>query len=109
MTTILLEDEWIKTAQLFGDVKSIIKEALRAYSIGQCQQRIHKATVKDTLYSRKYHCDYPTFKQAIQTDEGFLTRIEKDHPLWEEDAMEWEYWLEELQTWRNQLAAILQR
>jgi len=109
MTTISIDKEWVETAQLFGDVKSIIKEALRSYSIEQCRQRIDNATAKVALYSRKYDCDYKTFKAAIQTDEDFLKKTDAQNPLWEQDAMEWEYWLEEQQTWHNQLEAILQR
>lgn len=109
MTTISIDDEWIETAQLFGDVKSIVKKALRAYYLEQCQQRINKAATKVAFYERKYNCNYENFKQAIQTDENFLRKIDAQHPLWEEDAMEWEYWLEEQQRWQNQLEAISQR
>jgi len=70
---------------------------LRNYSIEQCQQRINKATALVASYNQKYHCDYEVFQRDIQTDEGFLIRIEAQNPLWEEDAMEWEYWLEEQQ------------
>ena len=33
MTTIALEKEWIKQAQLLGDVEEVIKDALQAYFI----------------------------------------------------------------------------
>ncbi|MDI6791282.1 MAG: hypothetical protein QME81_00205 [bacterium] len=107
MITISIEDEWIETAQLFGNVKNIVKKALRAYSVEQCQQRINQATTKIASYVQKYDCEYETFTQAVQTDKDFLTKIETQDPLWEEDAMEWKYWVEEQQAWRNQLEAIL--
>ena len=109
MTTVTIEKEWVETAQLFGDAKSIVQEALRTYSIQQCQQRISNATAKIEIYKRQYNCNYKTFKESIQTDEGFMAKIESQNPLWEQDAIEWEYWLEEQQAWRNQLATILQR
>ncbi len=109
MLTISIDDEWVKTAQLFGDVNSVVKEALQAYSIEKCQQRIDKAATKIAVYEQKYHCGYEAFKHGIQTDEDFLTGVESQNPLWEEDAMEWEYWVEEQQAWRKQLEAILQR
>lgn len=107
--TIALEREWIETAQLFGDVKSIVKEALRAYAIQQCRQRLDEAAAKIAVYTRKYECEYSFFKRAIQTDAAFLAQTETRNPLWEQDAMEWEYWLAEQQTWRDQLEAIMQR
>lgn len=109
MLRISIDDEWVQTVQLFGDVESVVKKALRAYFIQQCQQRIREVAIKIAVYTQKYDCDYETFKHAIQTDQDFLTRIEAENPLWEEDAMEWEYWLEELQTWKHRLKAILQR
>jgi len=108
MTTVALDQKWVETAQLFGDAKSIIKEAVRAYAIQQCQQRVNDATAKVEVYRRKYACDYQTFKKTIQTDEDFLAEIQAKNPLWEQDAIEWEYWIEEQQTWRNRLANTLQ-
>jgi GH25 family lysozyme M1 (1,4-beta-N-acetylmuramidase) len=107
MLTISLENKWMDTARLFGDVERVVREALQAYLIKQCQQRIDQAASKIAAYSQKYNSDYNTFKQSIQTDEDFLTRIEAQHPLWEEDAMEWEYWLEECQVWQQRLETIL--
>ncbi len=108
MQTIALEDKWIQTVQLFGDTESVIKAALKAYSAEQCQQRIQKAAEKAAVYTQKYQCEYERFAYAVQTDEHFLQEIEKQHPVWEEDAMEWKYWTEEQQTWQSRLKTILQ-
>jgi len=109
MLEVPVANEWVETVQLFGDLETVVKEALRNYSIEQCQQRINKAVVAVAGYNQKYHCDYETFKQAVQTDEDVLATIEAQNPLWEEDAMEWEYWLEEQQAWLNRLSDILRR
>ena len=109
MMLTTLTDEWIKTIQLFGDVESVIKEALKFYSIDQCKQRIRKAADQISFYNGKYHFNYNEFKQTIQTDEKFLSKVETQNPLWEEDAMEWEYWHEEHQEWQNRLEAILRQ
>jgi hypothetical protein len=106
-TTITIENKWFETAKLFGDVEIIIKQALQLYFKQQCQQRIDEATDKIMMYHQKYGCNYHTFKQSIQMDEDFLTTVELQNPLWEEDAMEWEYWLEEKQAWHHHLQAIL--
>jgi len=109
MATVFIENEWIETAKLLGDVRSIVREALRAYFVQQCQKRIADADDKIGAYDRKYNFDYKTFKKSVQTDEEFLTKIESQNPLWEQDAIEWEYRIEEKQTWNSQLTAILQR
>ena len=109
MVSVPVANEWVETAELFGDIESVVKDALRNYFIEQCQQRINKATAKVATYNQKYHCDYESFQRDIQTDKDFLTRIEAQNPLWEEDAMEWEYWLEEQQSWLDRLGDILRR
>lgn len=109
MLAVPVANEWVETVQLFGDVEKVVEEALRAYSVERCQQRINEATVTVASYNQKYHCDYATFKRAIQTDEGFLIKVEAQNPLWEEDAMEWEYWIEEQWVWLNRLGDILRR
>jgi hypothetical protein len=109
MLAVPVANEWVETVQLFGDLEKVVTEALQAYAVEQCQQRIQKAATKIANYNQKYRCDYETFKQVIRTDEGFLSAVEARNPLWEEDAMEWEYWLEEQQAWLNRLGDISRR
>lgn len=109
MQTITVDDQWFETARLFGDVEQIVSQALQAYLIQQSQVELDKASQKISDYQHKYKCDYQQFNQAIQTDARFLQTVEKENPLWEEDAMEWLYWLEEQQTWQDRLQAILKR
>ncbi|HOU13958.1 MAG TPA: hypothetical protein PKZ84_12680 [Anaerolineae bacterium] len=49
---------------------------------------------------------YETFKREVQTNERFLATLETQNPLWEQDAMECEYWLEEQQAWCDYLETI---
>ena len=109
MLTISIEDKRVDTARLFGDVEQVVEEALRTYLIEQCEQQINQAAIRITTYQEKYGDDYHSFKQSIQTDEDFLMKVEQQNPLWEEDAMEWDYWLEEQKTWRDRLDTILRR
>ena len=109
MLAVQVANEWVETVQLFGDVEKVVEEALQAYAIKQCQQRIKKAATAVASYNQKYHCDYKTFKRAIQNDEGFLSAVEAQNQLWEEDVMEWGYWLEEQQAWLNRLGDISRR
>ncbi len=108
MSTIIIENKWVKIAQLFGQAEQVVHQALQSYLNEQCQQRFNKATAKISDYSQKYQCDYEMFKQAVQTDEDFLKSVETKNALWEEDAMEWEYWLEEQKKWHYQLKIISQ-
>ena len=53
MLTISIEDKWVDTVQLFGDVERVVKEALRAYLVEQCQYRIDQAVAKIEVYNQK--------------------------------------------------------
>ncbi len=108
MSTIIIENKWLKIAQLFGKTEQVVHQALQSYFNEQCQQRLNQANAKINYFSQKYQCDYETFKQGVQTDDDFLKSVETKNALWEEDAMEWEYWLEEQNKWQNQLKVILQ-
>lgn len=109
MQMISIDNEWAEAARFFGDVDGVVKEALRTYLREQTQTRLDKAASRIHAFAQKYQCDFETFKQSLQADAAFATRVEAQNPLWEEDAMEWEYWLEEYRTWRNRLEAISRR
>lgn len=72
-----------------------------------CWQRIEQAERQIAGYEQKYGTTYETFNRRVATDENFLTATHRDHPTWEADAIEWDYRLEELQTWQNRLEKIL--
>jgi translation initiation factor 2 alpha subunit (eIF-2alpha) len=107
MPKIAIDNELFNTVQLFGKVESVVKQALLTYITEQGQQRLQQAVTHLAHYQQQYQSDYDTFKQAVQTNEAFLKQLEAQYPLWEADAMEWEYWREEYRTWRNHLQAIL--
>ena len=110
MSTVLeMKDEWVKTARLFGDVETVMADALRRYAIDKCIQKIEQARAKIKVYESRYECDYNTFSLKVQTDEDFLRRVEKINPVWEEDAMEWDYRLKETAEWMQKLEDTLQQ
>jgi hypothetical protein len=110
MSTVLeMKDEWVKTASLFGDVETVMTDALRRYAIDKCIQKIEQARAKIKIYETRYECDYDTFSLKVQTDEDFLMRVEKINSVWEEDAMEWDYRLKELAEWMQKLEDTLKR
>jgi hypothetical protein len=43
----------------------------------------------------------------VQTDSKFLHRVQVKNPVWEEDAGEWKYRIEEAQEWTATLERIL--
>jgi len=93
--------------QALGDPKIVAVSALRRYLVDICWQRIEQAERQIVEYEQKYGTTYETFTRRVGTDEEFLMMINRDYPTWEADAIEWDYRLEELQTWRERLEKIL--
>ncbi len=50
MQTITVENEWLETAQLFGDAERVVKDALQSYFVEKSRQKIHEATEKSAGY-----------------------------------------------------------
>lgn len=93
--------------QVLGDPQIVAVSALRRYLVDVCWQRIEQAEHRLAQYEQKYDTTYEAFSQRVGADETFLKAINQEHPTWEADAIEWEYRLEELQTWRDRLEKIL--
>jgi len=109
MSAVAVKSDLLNVAKKFGDVDTVVAEALRHYAIDQSVERIEAARVKIRGYEKKYGASYATFAHQVQTDAKFLRRIEAKHPLWEEDALEWKYRLDEVEEWTATLENILKR
>ncbi|MDM8526844.1 hypothetical protein QUF58_01420 [Anaerolineales bacterium HSG24] len=83
------------------DAQSELINALRWQVLVYIDKRIKKAMDEIEHCQEKYHLTYSVFQELIVTDEAFLDQLEDNHPLWEMDLGRWEYYSEELTTWRN--------
>ena len=107
MTAIALNNDLVNVARLFGDVNLVISDAVRRYAIEQSVGRIESARLQIRAYEKKYGVDYKRFARKVQTDSKFLHRVQVKNPVWEEDASEWKYRIEEAQEWTATLERIL--
>ena len=104
METIALAERYVNTLQVFGEVDELINQAVEQYLIDQLIERIKQARSKVTEYERTYEGqDYATFSRRVQLDAEYYEQVRRLNSLWEQDALEWMYWVEELQTWTQQL------
>lgn len=107
MSAIAVKSDLLNIAKKFGDVDTVVAEALRRYAIERCADRIEAARAKIREYEKRYGVSYPIFARRVQTDAKFLRRVEAKNPMWEEDAIEWQYRLEEVTEWTKTLERIL--
>jgi hypothetical protein len=106
--TILVQESLLELLESFGEPTAIAPAALRQYLVDRCLHRIEQAEDKIAFYEKRYHADYETFNRRVATDESYLAALNHEHPLWEADASEWAYRLEEAVTWRERLQKALQ-
>jgi hypothetical protein len=103
---VVLDDKTQEILQAAGELNSVVEDAIKQYSIKVCLEKISRAKNKIWEYEERYKCDYATFAEKIQLDGEFYKEVEKINIMWEEDFMEWEFWFEELDEWRERLENI---
>jgi hypothetical protein len=105
--TVPLHKSLSEILQALGNPEMIAASALRRYLLDTCLQRIEQAKYQISIYEQQYGSDYETFNHRIGIDEAFLNTINRNHPTWEADAIEWIYRIEEAQTWQERSEKIL--
>ena len=109
MSAVAVKKDLLNVARLFGDVDTVVSDAVRRYAIDRSVERIELARSKIRGYEQKYGVAYRIFAQKVRTDARFLQRVESKYPLWEEDAIEWKYRTEEVEEWTKTLESILKQ
>ena len=104
---IPVQESLLEILKGLGSLETVTAAALRRYALDRCLQRIEQAERQIAFYERRYESDYNTFNRHICTDQTFLDLVNRDHPMWEADAIEWAYRIEEAQTWQERLERIL--
>jgi hypothetical protein len=104
---IPVQESLLEILKGLGSLEMVTAAALRRYALDRCLQRIEQAERKIAFYERRYESDYNKFNRRICTDQAFLDLVNRDHPMWEADAIEWVYRIEEAQAWRERLEKIL--
>ncbi|MBL7184591.1 MAG: hypothetical protein ISS50_09115 [Anaerolineae bacterium] len=104
---IPVQESLLEILKGLGSLEIVTAAALRRYALDRCLQRIEQAERQIAFYERRYESDYNTFNRRTCTDQAFLDLINRDHPMWEADAIEWAYRIEEAQAWRERLERIL--
>lgn len=108
METVALAERYINTLQVFGEVDELVNRAVEQYLVDRIIERIKLARSKVVEYKAAYDDqDYAAFSRRVQLDKDYCDHVRQANPLWEQDALEWMYWVEELQTWTRQLNDIL--
>lgn len=103
MSAVAVKQDLLSIAKRFGDVDTVVSDAVRRYAIDRSVERIEAARAKVRAYEKQYGITYASFAQKIQTDAMSLRRVESKNPLWEEDAMEWKHGVEEVEEWTRTL------
>ena len=108
MLTISLQGNLMELVHLLGEPAAVVPAAVRQYVVDRCLQRLEAAEAKVGVYVQRYGMDYRSFNRQVTTNQGYLDRLNQDHPLWESDAIEWAYRIEEAELWRERLTKALQ-
>lgn len=106
--TIALQDNILELVETLGEPTTVVPAAVRRYVVDRSLQRLEAAEDRAGVYTQRYAMDYATFSQRVALDEHYLDHLNREHPLWEADAIEWAHWAEEVELWRQRLTQALQ-
>lgn len=106
--TIALQDNMLELVQALGEPATVVPAAVRRYVVDRSLQRLEAAEERVRTYDQRYEMDYATFNRRVTLDEAFLDLLNREHPLWEADAIEWAQRAEEVELWRERLTQALQ-
>jgi hypothetical protein len=106
--TIPIQSNLWNLLQGLGEPAAIVPAALRQYMVDRYLQRVEAAEGKIAVYAKRYRADYATFNHRVNMDQAYLDTLNREHPLWEADAIEWAHRTEEVEAWRERLNSVLQ-
>jgi len=106
MSAVAVRERYIDALRVFGEVDTLVNEAVEQYLIHRIIERVKLAREKAHEFEKRYGEDYETFSRRVQLDEAFYDQVNAGNPLWEQDWLAWEYWQEELRKWTEKLSAI---
>ncbi len=108
MATVQVKSSYIAVLERLGDVQAGVEEAIRRYTVEEIQRRIDELRARIREWEEKYGCDYETFAFRTATDEDYVARLnsQSETQQWEADLFSWEYDLQELREWEQQLQSI---
>ena len=101
MTTVAIQDRYMKVLSMFGDTQQIAQEAIREYLRRRARERVARIVLEEAELEARYGMGLESFRQRVATDEEYLTRLNRKQPLWEEDLAHWSYVFEEMKEWRQ--------
>ena len=109
MGAVAIKESYIDTLRAFGEVDKLLNEAVEEYLIDRIIERIKRARQEVQAFEKTYGMNYLTFAERIQLDGDYYEQVNQSHPLWEQDALEWKYWTEEISDWTEKLNSILSK
>ena len=106
MAPVAVNENYLKTLQVFGDVNEQLNVAVEGYLTRRIIERLK--TIRERLdeLEARYGTSYRAFMERMQLDEEFYNQTRQANVLWEQDALEWMYWNEELRDWTEKLDAF---
>ena len=108
MVQIAVQEKYIQTLQVFGDLQHTVEKAIQRYAVEQITEKIAELQQRAKTYRTKYDMEYALFEQRIAEDTAFVERIENQiTPMWELDLADWEFCEKGIDDWTRKLTMIL--
>lgn len=107
MAALAVREKYLATLKVFGDVEQQADTAVEEYVTRRIIERIKAARAHVSEFETRYGMMYSAFAERVQLDEQFYNQVNQQNPLWEQDALVWRHWDDELNNWIANLKGTL--
>ena len=107
MHTISIDDKYFEALKTFGDADKLVNIALQKFLVEQMVERIHTLRDQVRVWEEEFGEPFDSFLKRTETDEKFARKLDKTHPMWEGELINWKFYHEELQEWLKKLQHTL--
>ena len=107
MINVAVQDRYVETLSLLGNLDTAVNSALQRYTIDQIITKISTLRRKENGYQHKYGMAYVEFVEQTAVDEQFIAQVERGiSKTWEIDLADWEFCHRGIEDWTQKLQTI---
>lgn len=106
-STIKIRKDYADVLSQFGNLQEVSNIFLENSILIHIRDKIEEYNKETKVFELRYGMSCDDFLDKTGKDEEFVNALNKTHPTWEADIIEWEFSYKELQEWKQRLKNIL--
>lgn len=105
-STIKIRKDYAEVLSQFGNIQDVSSSFLEDSILSHIHDKIEEYEKETKVFEIRYAMSYDDFLSNSGKDKEFVDALNKTHPTWEADIIEWEFNYKELEEWKQRLKNI---